>query len=155
MIFVNAGPLEHCVHWFECPSTREWMLAPPPRQTCVELFRDGVGHVTDRSRLSWNPTKYKIHGFSTNSESEEARGAIQHIWRLRLCSEIIHINFRLNMFNPLNAELSPICHLLALLGAHRILHVSKLRVNERYCSQPTATHGQSARPPPPHKKWIH
>ena len=33
------------------------------------------------------------------------------------------------VFNPLNAELSPICHLLALLGAHHILHVSGLRVN--------------------------
>ena len=33
------------------------------------------------------------------------------------------------MFNPLNAELNPICHLLVLLGAHHILHVSRLRVN--------------------------
>jgi len=32
------------------------------------------------------------------------------------------------LFNPLNAELNPICHLLALLGAHHILHVSRLRV---------------------------
>jgi hypothetical protein len=32
-------------------------------------------------------------------------------------------------FNPLNAELNPICHLLALLGAHHILHVSRIRVN--------------------------
>ena len=32
-------------------------------------------------------------------------------------------------FNPLNAELNPICHLLALLGAHHILHVSGIRVN--------------------------
>ena len=30
--------------------------------------------------------------------------------------------------NPLNAELNPICHLLALLGAHHIFHVSVLRV---------------------------
>jgi len=30
--------------------------------------------------------------------------------------------------NPLNAELNPICHLLALLGAHHILHISRLRV---------------------------
>ena len=29
---------------------------------------------------------------------------------------------------PLNAELNPICHLLELLGAHRILHVSRIRV---------------------------
>ena len=32
------------------------------------------------------------------------------------------------MFNPLNAELNSICHLLALLGAHHIFHVSGLRV---------------------------
>jgi len=31
--------------------------------------------------------------------------------------------------NSLNDELNPICHLLALLGAHRILHVSRIRVN--------------------------
>jgi hypothetical protein len=33
------------------------------------------------------------------------------------------------LLNPLNAELNPICHLLALLGAHHILHVSRIRVN--------------------------
>jgi hypothetical protein len=31
-------------------------------------------------------------------------------------------------FNTLNAELNPICHLLALLGAHHIFHVSGVRV---------------------------
>ena len=30
--------------------------------------------------------------------------------------------------NPLNAELNPICHLLALLGVHHFLHVSRIRV---------------------------
>jgi hypothetical protein len=30
--------------------------------------------------------------------------------------------------NPLKAKLNPICHLLALLRAHPILHVSSLRV---------------------------
>jgi len=33
------------------------------------------------------------------------------------------------LITPLNAELNPICHLLALLGAHHILHVSRVRVN--------------------------
>jgi len=33
------------------------------------------------------------------------------------------------LFNPLNAELNSICHLLALVGAHHIFHVSGLRVN--------------------------
>jgi hypothetical protein len=35
-------------------------------------------------------------------------------------------------FNSLNAELNPICHLLALLGAHHILHVSRIRVKGRF-----------------------
>jgi len=33
------------------------------------------------------------------------------------------------LFNSLNAELNPICHLLTLLGAHHILHISRIRVN--------------------------
>jgi hypothetical protein len=37
--------------------------------------------------------------------------------------------------NPLNAKLNPICYLLALLGAHHILHVSRIRVkfHSDYC----------------------
>jgi hypothetical protein len=31
-------------------------------------------------------------------------------------------------FNPLNAELNPICYLLALLGARHFLHVSRISV---------------------------
>jgi len=30
--------------------------------------------------------------------------------------------------NPLNAELNPTCYLLALLGTHQFLHVSRIRV---------------------------
>jgi hypothetical protein len=37
--------------------------------------------------------------------------------------------FCVTVFNPLNAELNPICHLLALLGAHHIFHISRIRVN--------------------------
>ena len=36
-------------------------------------------------------------------------------------------------FNPLNAELNSICHLLALLGPHHIFHVSELRVKGIMC----------------------
>jgi hypothetical protein len=35
------------------------------------------------------------------------------------------------MFNPLNAELNPICHLMALLGAHPIPHGSRIRIKVR------------------------
>jgi transposase len=34
----------------------------------------------------------------------------------------------LRFLNPLNAELNPICHLLALLGVHPFLHNSRIRV---------------------------
>jgi hypothetical protein len=37
-------------------------------------------------------------------------------------------------FNSLNAELNSICHLLALLGAHHILYVSRIRVNSSFAS---------------------
>ena len=40
-----------------------------------------------------------------------------------------HINHTPMYFNPLNAELNSICHLLTLLGAHHILHISRIRFN--------------------------
>ena len=49
----------------------------------------------------------------------------------RLNSSRIRCDFDLilaHLFNPLNAELNPICCLLALLGAHHFLHVSRIRV---------------------------
>ena len=42
----------------------------------------------------------------------------------------VYMNAKLikNMFNSVNTEINPICHLLALLGAHHILHVGRIRV---------------------------
>ena len=34
--------------------------------------------------------------------------------------------------NPLNSELNPICHPLALLEAHHILHVNRIWVKEQF-----------------------
>jgi hypothetical protein len=45
------------------------------------------------------------------------------ISQLSLCKPLV---------NPLNAELNSICHLLALLGAHTILHVSRIRVKGKF-----------------------
>ena len=51
---------------------------------------------------------------------------------------IFHITFYRNAFsfsvNPSNAKLNPICQLLALLRAHPILHVSRIRVNHNFSS---------------------
>ena len=41
---------------------------------------------------------------------------------------LVHPSLILSIFNPLNAELNPICYLLALLGAHHFLHVRRIRV---------------------------
>ena len=46
-----------------------------------------------------------------------------------LTENTLYIYYKDQLVNPLNAELNPICHLLALLGAHHILHVSSIRVN--------------------------
>jgi len=43
---------------------------------------------------------------------------------------VVDTLFFLVIFNPLNDKLNPICHLVALLGAHHILHVSRVRVKE-------------------------
>ena len=45
--------------------------------------------------------------------------------------DISRLRVKLYIINPLNAELNPPCHLLALLGAHHILHVSRIRVKKK------------------------
>jgi len=49
----------------------------------------------------------------------------QSLYRLRYPAHFLI----LILINPLNAELNLICHLLALLEAHLILHISRVRVN--------------------------
>jgi hypothetical protein len=44
----------------------------------------------------------------------------------------VHVNNKHMLFNPWNAQLFPICHLLALLVAHHILHFSRIRVNNTW-----------------------
>ena len=45
-----------------------------------------------------------------------------------ICNRTYSLRHIITRFNPLNPELNPICYLLALLGAHHILHVSRIRV---------------------------
>jgi hypothetical protein len=46
-------------------------------------------------------------------------------------NSIVSLSGRVPGINPLNAELNPFCHLLALLGGATIVVVSRLRVNLR------------------------
>jgi len=42
---------------------------------------------------------------------------------------LVLVSYHPSLINSLKAELNPICHLLALWGAHHILHISRIRVN--------------------------
>jgi hypothetical protein len=62
---------------------------------------------------------------------------VQYAWSTNLISHPHSIKWKylgqecfvFQIVNPSNTELNPIYHLLALLGAHHILHVSRIRVN--------------------------
>jgi hypothetical protein len=65
--------------------------------------------------------------------------------RKSICDFVsINSSVSFHPFNPLNAELYPIWHLMALLGAHPILHICRIRVKfyvlvlfvQGYCSIP-------------------
>jgi len=73
-----------------------------------------IGHILRRNCLLQRVTEGKIQGGIEVTGRQGRR-------RRKLLDDL----------NPLNAELNPICHLLALLGAHLILHVSRIRVKER------------------------
>ena len=60
----------------------------------------------------------------------------------RNATRIGHQTLLSSHINALNAELNLICHLLALLGAHHFLHVSRIRVNSKYHDSYTYVHYQ-------------
>ena len=89
-------------------------------------------------RIKHDTTYIRLQHYQTGAENPTS-GLINkekniyyytHFWFRRYTNpqafddDILH----LNSFNPLNAELNPICYMLALLGAHHFLHVSRIRV---------------------------
>ena len=72
--------------------------------------------INSRSHVSTNRASFRS-GFSRNEPHEGTK----------ICSHSASLAEQ-NVLNTSNAQLNPICHFLALLGAHHILHVSTLRV---------------------------
>jgi len=84
---------------------------------------------------------FKLTGIELRPCSECSNTMICHVFRITQCRG--HSNYAGNVaskqtcsmtlinrdINPLNAELNPICHLLALLLTYHILHVCRIRVN--------------------------
>ena len=49
------------------------------------------------------------------------------------------------VLNPLKPELNPICYLLALLGAHHFLHISRIWVKLFLCHETLQNSGDTFR----------
>ena len=63
---------------------------------------------------------------------------------LHLCAVFQTGYWNSDCINPLNAELNPIRHLLALVGARHIVHVSRIRVKYLLAERENCTAMQSA-----------
>ena len=68
--------------------------------------------------------KFDVH-FGPHKNTRKIHSPFcSHLFQIKIITNI----FGNSEFNPLNDELNPICYLLALLGAHHFLHVSRIRV---------------------------
>jgi hypothetical protein len=96
------------------------------------------------SNICRAPYVIKIHGYIKISEGSDVTkqhrkvkisvtGTLQYTYIyvcgcVCVCVGVCVCVCVCRQINPSNAELNSICHLLALLGAHHILHVSRIRV---------------------------
>jgi len=97
--------------------------------------------VQSPSREANRPTNSQIPRILWNQDVRYRIYKKQPIVRVLSGKNSFHIlsSFFTIHFNPLNAELNPICHLLALLGTHPILHVSRIKVNITISAKETDT----------------
>ena len=89
--------------------------------TCRSKYRRSI---MNQHYVNVRPFKlYRINNYVNNFAG---------IWQFAKCETKAYHNNRLpyhvTRINPWNSKLNPICHLVALLGAHHILHVSRVRV---------------------------
>jgi hypothetical protein len=87
-----------------------------------EIFRFGSSVCIFRKCYRGPKTRWVVCHCVGNNLAKIEMGLILSVLRT--------VTVFFNVINPLNAELNPICHLLALL-AHPVLHVSRIRVNIR------------------------
>jgi hypothetical protein len=122
----------------------------PYKFTSQNFLLDASCLFLDVDLLRVNPVRtLSCHFFEVNicaiALPGQPRAASYHLpcravyWNIFLISPVCDTN---RVFNPLKAELNPICHLLillgdltfmgtciVLLGAHYILHISRIRIN--------------------------
>ena len=68
---------------------------------------------------AWKQVKGRSEYYRCESKKQQHRDNTQ-VLRIQMVFSVL--------INPLKPELNPICYLLALLGAHHFLHVSRIRI---------------------------
>jgi len=150
----NISPASHTCHmsrpfhsfWFDHPNNVWWRLQTiKPLEFATNIFWN----------CSANKTKFSVQILTLHTKQRPA--IFMSLYKFRTTSQdyvgskqtykLIRINnfpplytaqhntkytnlaaVTFTTVNPLNPELNPICYLLALLGAHHFLHVSRIRV---------------------------
>jgi hypothetical protein len=113
-------------------------------------------HYYKVKQISKGTIYFKIYHHNVRGLEKKACKLFSHLhpdFPHVLCLTKHHLKYpQLNNvhINPLNAELNLICHLLALLGAHHILHISRIRVKNynlgTYCCRQLREEGAVAGP---------
>jgi hypothetical protein len=136
----SSGKLERLTLLVQSALTQMYILTLPHRRQTITLTctHDATTHKTEPLRdaawwlLPLIPIRRNSVPISAGVTTILTQIFVDPLRNLKY--PIIHRVFTSDhlSFNPSNAELNPICHLLALLGAHHILQVSRIRVNNDY-----------------------
>jgi len=104
-------------HYHTCPPSHTFRYQLSSQLTHVFLYYPFIISYITLPSTSFNQTSVM-------------KKSAYHLLQCCIIYKYVQINtlVRLTIFNPLKPELNPICYLLALLGVHHFLHVSRIRV---------------------------
>jgi hypothetical protein len=114
-----------------------WVIMQASSGNFLLKFRDNLSIPSSRGQ-STSRLEFDIKHLSIDDMPHTSFDLYVAIFRRcltngKMMADIVKHAYMYGSFwiNTLNAELNPICHLLALLGAHHILHISRIRVKYR------------------------
>ena len=102
----------------------------------LPLIKYGVQYIRTHLKFIWSAPNYfiiqplgdRLTSYKMAANGEEKAFCVLHF---HVSRSVLTVKRELRTrFNPLNAELNPICHLLTLLAGATIVVVSRLRVKD-------------------------